>query len=636
SSPPTKQEECFARYLGISLELFCQSNQITALHGLTSNLEEAKQRQLAAIKAILIIQKQLHLKEGVADYFLSLLKRAQSTDALRELLKAENLNEAFFIEFLQHPLCDSTLIENLLSSKHELSDQHLNLMLQRCDSEECFNQCMDKLLQKATIGDEVLTVLLKRKEINEKQLVDLVLRAQTTEALAQISQYPAASDEVQEAILLHSQCSSELFTAIINRGLLKPLTAEVAFKVLRVFGQQAIPLLPVREMADLANENDIDLMINQIGSVPSNNSKTHFLFKDLIKKCFAQLALSNNPRWENRLLQIAQKYPVDSDLYKEVINFICEHPLSERLALKLLLHGGHAVADALPFEEAFLIADESEVKILLNAFHSSPLSEECLIKLVKKTKDLEIMQSILQREVGHNVLQAILNKNLDYPTLQLVLTHKQFSKEKQRAWLDHLADTQTTLQEKAQSTAHPDKALIASLHALKVKACHHAVRALTDEAYKDVAQASFDLYGTLRQEIEQFFQAPCYPSEFIRECSKEVEKSRGILATHRGGIGQLLIDILSAILAVATLKFIRSDSHKWDFFETKTASLQIVEELQVNIKRCAQEATQNQSRQTSNSEPSSTTPYPHQRNRFFYQAGQESWEQSQFVPVVSY
>lgn len=166
---------------------------------------------------------------------------------------------------------------------------------------------------------------------------------------------------------------------------------------------------------------------------------------------------------------------------------------------------------------------------------------------------------------------------MDNQTLQLVLRHDNFSKADQEEWLENLDEKQQALEENAYYSGDPSHDLVASLYALKVKACKHTIRTLNEEAYEEVAQVSIELYRALHREIEQFLKTPYNPEEFFRNCMNLIEKSSDILAPHRGGLAQLLVNIVSAILAVITFKFIRSDSHQWDFFEMKTASIQIVE-----------------------------------------------------------
>ncbi|WP_347252593.1 hypothetical protein, partial [Legionella sp.] len=218
---------------------------------------------------------------------------------------------------------------------------------------------------------------------------------------------------------------------------------------------------------------------------------------------------------------------------------------------------------------------------------SDKLSEELLIALVKKAQSEQLIRSFLQMDVRWNVLQVILDKIPDYNNLHRALTHENASEEDCQNWLKNLADKQKIMQEEALSTDDPRKRVLTALDALKVKACTHAVKATEDEAYEEVARASITLYRTLRKEIEHYLKTLDNPEEFLTNCLDAIDLSREILSTHRGGAKQLLVDIVSAILALITFKFFRSSSHPWDFFESKTESIQIVEKLQGDIQDIA-------------------------------------------------
>lgn len=384
---------------------------------------------------------------------------------------------------------------------------------------------IDKLLQRKDLTEAMLFVILGKRDLTASRLLAVVF-------------HPKATMSVMNDVLAHPKFSSEVAKALISATKL-------------------------------------------------NTHQSHELFKALIKHCLSRVAQGES-QWEIPLIQIVQKYPTQSRAFEEVIGIIREHRLNANLGLMLLYQLGKEIIDVLPLKEMIAIADDDGLNLIFNTLKSSDkLSEELLIALVKKAQSEQLIRSFLQMDVRWNVLQVILDKIPDYNNLHRALTHENASEEDCQNWLKNLADKQKIMQEEALSTDDPRKRVLTALDALKVKACTHAVKATEDEAYEEVARASITLYRTLRKEIEHYLKTLDNPEEFLTNCLDAIDLSREILSTHRGGAKQLLVDIVSAILALITFKFFRSSSHPWDFFESKTESIQIVEKLQGDIQDIA-------------------------------------------------
>ncbi|WP_347251966.1 DUF3638 domain-containing protein, partial [Legionella sp.] len=153
---------CLEKCLGLSLEHFCQNHDIT-LTQRPINQEETKRHQLAAVRTLQLLANHPALKgKSLLTYFTTLARNAGSREVLLELLKTENLSDAFFLVFIRNPFCGSEVVKHLLSLNQDFSEQALALLLQRCNEEELIDQYLNKVLQKLALSSEFFPSHLSR------------------------------------------------------------------------------------------------------------------------------------------------------------------------------------------------------------------------------------------------------------------------------------------------------------------------------------------------------------------------------------------------------------------------------------------------------------------------------------------
>lgn len=114
----------------------------------------------------------------------------------------------------------------------------------------------------------------------------------------------------------------------------------------------------------------------------------------------------------------------------------------------------------------------------------------------------------------------------------------------------------------------PGARLTAALYDLRVKGCQK----LRDEEH-EIARAILDLHQELRNAISTHaHDRPC----MIQACTSAIDNRRELLAHPRGGIKQILLDILNVLL-LFTLPC--RSSNDWRLFKATTGSTQIVDDL---------------------------------------------------------
>ncbi|KTD07607.1 DUF3638 domain-containing protein [Legionella jamestowniensis] len=456
-------------------------------------------------------------------------------------------------------------------------------------------------------------LLFKRKELTEKTLqaiiahhignmpfsqIILILKlAKTPETLRPILNKYRGHDDIRKLLLQHEALSADLMLSILKAiprnelelALSHPtaVTADVLQAMTQCNVSSALLLkICMHRNADSAvktmvlKQPNLSPEIAQyiIDSCGIDIEQHHGLLKILLTNMFERYKRENKVAWEQCLIKLVEKYERGTDAAGDMITIIKQQQnLTPTLGLKILQQFGKDVASALPIRQMIQIADAKEIDLLVDSEKTGPLSEENLLLLVDKCKKPEHFAHILKKNnLTEHVLYAILNKIPDYDNLHLTLSHPRLSERSRRQWLETLNRQYDELA----SVQDPEKKLLLSLEKLKIKSCQHAVKALKDSNYESAAKTAVTLYHALNQEMENYFSSPT-PStaqDFQLNCIKAINDAKGVLEVHRG-YKQILVDIVNAILAAVTLNLKSVFSNNWRFFQAKTASVEIVDEI---------------------------------------------------------
>lgn len=168
-------------------------------------------------------------------------------------------------------------------------------------------------------------------------------------------------------------------------------------------------------------------------------------------------------------------------------------------------------------------------------------------------------------------LVSILAKAQDYESLKSGLTHLNLSDHARKQWFNELQKTV----EVPQTDSTPPQLLLIYLNQLKAKACEHAMKAITQPGFEQVAETAFNLYCDLNRKTETYLKNPKANRTSFQE---SIEKAKPVLNQHRG-YKQLLLDILNVALTCVSFQYHRFASSSWRFFKEDTATMKITNKI---------------------------------------------------------
>ncbi|ASQ44691.1 DUF3638 domain-containing protein [Legionella clemsonensis] len=451
-------------------------------------------------------------------------------------------------------------------------------------------------------SDEIRLALKHPTAITSAVLQAIALRDTPSSALLlQVSEHQAADSVVKALILDHRNLSPEIVQRIIHSCDIEnnhPLFLQLVRKstvhartshavdwencLLQVIDKYGNNPLIGEIMNELLANSYISPTVAEKIILHASIDKHHSLLKTLLAKLFEQYKPTEEDVWEPSLIKLIKKYKSGTDTASDIVTLIKEQRyLSPKLGLKILHQLGKEVAPALPMQPMIQIAKPKDITFLLNHENTGPLSEDNLLLLVNKCQMPEHFANILKKDnLNETILYAILNHTPDYDNLHHALSHPLLSEKSRKQWLEALnRQYETKIKEEPASADNAEKKWILSLEKLRIKGCQHAVKALHDNNYKDAAREAITLYHTLKREREEFLKSPATTlQDFQMKCLKAISEAKEVLEVHRG-YKQILVDIVNAILATVTLNLKCVFSNNWRFFQTKTASVEIVDEI---------------------------------------------------------
>ncbi|MBA3537040.1 MAG: hypothetical protein H0T84_10590 [Tatlockia sp.] len=486
----------------------------------------------------------------------------------------------------------------LLDPSCALSEaMHLGLV-EKCNS----IMLIDRIISKGSIPEAALLALLKKENLRDYQLL-LILKNATlsTAAFKLIHNHIASTSLVKQFLYSHPQLKSTLLLELNiedeawllmlknDNAISKKVLAHIAkttsnqkvlTAVAKHFKSDTDVICKIIDNASFSKE-----LADWIIDTSDNLWSEYEILQKIIKKAFVLCRDEKNSQldnWENCLIKCLKKYHQrfnDNDVLEIIMKEQIDLP---KLGLEIFKLYGQQFIEQLPLKAMISLADNAELQLLVDPTQTHRLSEEILILLANKSSSNATIETFLERpELSPNVLHIVLAKPLDYKNLNKALRHRKFTEDDQQNWLEKMAQWRENRKvELLNSPANQRLKLSTALDALRLKACEHAMRALTDEAYIPVAATAVNLYQILHQEVDSYLDKKSNTFNFQTNCKHAINEASSILGSHRG-YKQIFMDILNVILSAITFKFAWSD--KWRFFEIKTATVEAVDEFEENV-----------------------------------------------------
>ncbi|KTC85093.1 hypothetical protein, partial [Legionella brunensis] len=545
----------------------------------------------AEIQGIIKEYKPITTKLGlhILDIFGKDMIGALSLTKIIEIADVYDLTEILLNPDKTGPLAE----EHLIAIAKKLSDMPKNTT--------------EKLLQRDDITDKVLQVVLAQLNLDQDQLLHILKLAQSSKTLELVFHHRQATGNnfVRGAIYTHASLSSELVLSLISKKpvsvsndellqILKHPTAineDVLKAVAKGNFDSRVLLATVShpkataEVMSNAIENkafstDIALKIIEINNVHNN----HQLLQQLARKAFGEHRRQD--AWENCILEVFKKYPSGETKTNDIKDIIKEYEVTPTIGLHILNLYGKDMQGFLPISDMVGIADEAELKLLIDASKTDRHSEANLVALAKKCNTDELIGKLLARnDLTQPVLEVLLDKPLSYEHLHKVLTHESLTEAARENWFENVQAKHTKLKGQAAQLNSREAKLSAALEELRVKAYSHAILALKDDKYKNVAETAVNLYKGLRENHVKYMKGELTEERFQQNCKQAIRDAKPVLDQHRG-YKQVLVDILNVILALPSL----IGTGNWRLFKAKTESTKIVDKIIENIDENAAKA----------------------------------------------
>jgi hypothetical protein len=487
-------------------------------------------------------------------------------------------------------------LEILLVPSCVLSEEMQLWLVEKCNSVNL----IDQILRKECLSEKAFLAILKKENLNENQLEVISKKAKSSLVLEPIHNHKAATNPVKTSVYLHPMINSKLLLELNIEDEAWPLilntnthiNGQVLIHIAKTTTSEAV-LQAVAEYYKTTNDI-VDTIISNVNF--SSNlanwmlesgrfSLEYEIFQKIIRKGFEHCRIAKNQElknWENCLIKALKKYHErfnDNEMVAIIRN---EQIRSPKLGMEIFKLYERTLIDKLPLKTMIQLADKVELRLLVNDNYTGRLTEEILTLLANKTSSKELINIFLLRpELNANVLQIVLAKALDYQNLHRALTHPNFTEADQQNWLERMTHWQANRKEELLRSPDDKKLkLSTALDALRLKACEHALKALKDDTYIQVADTAINLYQRLHQEVDAYLDKKTIARDFQANCKCAINEALPILGTHRG-YKQIFMDILNVILSAITFKY--AWSNKWRFFELKTATVEAVDEFDENV-----------------------------------------------------
>jgi hypothetical protein len=528
-----EDKSSFESCLGISFASFCERQQ---LHDLSAPSKHSPEWQLASVEALELLFIHPALQDLAAknlvveDCFKELAKKASSSELLVRILKTGLRSEFLIAKILTNNCCDEAVVNLFFELDINLTEINLPLLATKCQSKEL----VAKFLSKNVLNEKSLQILCQYPFLDEEFLLNILTRTNSNETIkAVLKHHAASSPRVRTAMLLHPAFSAVLLGECLKSGNLT--RDELLFLLNHSPSINGDMLKNILEKT-----KDLIVRLVAIKHVKCTNEiweRTKFDDK------FLRFILDDKELTQTQLLRIVRKAN-----RSWILELVYNHPgQTQHVRETVLRH-----------------------KELASAFMLSLLDQNNL-----NHTTIKLAQRLLSREeLSEASIEKVLKHNLDYETVDQALRHAKLSSTGRQQWLNNLAADHERMKNLPNTK---ENKLSLALQALRLKASQHAVKALGDESYSEVARTAVNLYQFLHGAVEAHYQSG--RDSFLSlqtSCEEKIRKAEEILGSHRG-YKQIFWDILNVFLSGITLKFFWSNN--WRYIEAKTASQEIVDEF---------------------------------------------------------
>lgn len=464
----------------------------------------------------------------------------------------------------------TTITTKIFSEKIKTIPVHI--VLTTLNHTSCTPNELEAILNHPTaITCEVLSALIDKKNIQAATFNQIASHQQTTW-------------EIIEKMILHQLLSASTALMIWNQYTAQ-LNAQHLDNIVRKMSNENHFQIPDKTLlalltSPLCTPSMVKDLQTYLTKPPANQANQPLLLA-MAKQCKTSLLAENLLKMQAADGQVLQELLKQEALDEKNLLTILEKTTDPEVIAQVYQHpttkNHQTIKDSVykhPFTSSSILKD-------LLSKHALSAKELLMILNHPTAIDPPVLQAIIdQKSIDEAVLKVLFNKPRHYDVLEKTL--KKLENNTRKQWLLELKTTHDNMQKNAMDTKNPETMFNVAINALKVKAYTHAIKALRNEAYKEVAQAAVTLHHALSEETEK--NRLSHPDVFKKNCEKAFSDAKPVLGTHRG-YKQILTDILNVILAVITLKWTQFGSGKWRFFEPKTNSLQLAEDIEKTIKK---------------------------------------------------
>jgi hypothetical protein len=578
--------------------------------------QEVLQHRLLTPKIILNILQNKNLNSGELSLILrhptacnetichTLLNECQlKEEHLLEILakyESENIVERIY----NHPAAHSRVREHML---HNPSVPLYILMDILNNQALTDNELMLILRNPLVQNTPFLYQKLNRFHLSEDHFNEIMNHYENNGTMSFIYNHPSASQELRKQVLMHPELPVRNFlreNTLFDNDLLillkNPVLDNTDLEVISkmpFFGYDVLVALITHDKANVYSlfsaTNHRTFNLNAAYTILRRNDEIpQYLLLRLASKTLD--FNDNSPLWEHcieRIIQMARKQNDSTELnrlFEEHVSWI-----STSLSLKLLAFLGKKVVDRAPMTSIIQKATKTDFDALIAL--PKNYSREELTALAKKDLNSEQIDNLLAHKAMTSIVAEVLfkkpaysgtiktwdwlseaqllntiDKTKDYNSLTLALRHgsilsesalSEFMETKREQHREHLKYGQV-------STKIEIK-LLCTLEDLRLKSLSHAIKAVKDPSYEQVAKTSFDLYQTLHKEVEKFVVNPkANAAVFNKNCKKAIKDAEPVLQDHRG-YKQFFVDFINVVFAITAL----FRNGNWRLFEAKTDSM---------------------------------------------------------------
>ncbi len=419
-----------------------------------------------------------------------------------------------------------------------------------------------EIVRKNNLTDEELKIVLRNSEaINANLLEDISLK-------------PSIGYEVLSAVVAHEKVDDyTLFRATNHRQ----FDLNIAHTILQ---RDYIPEYLLLQLARKIVEHHHDapeLWEQCIGQIinlsrqQNNTKELNTLFRENLPKLNSQLSL--------KILSLADKEFLERTPLTDIIRKAAKEDIDTLIALDKEFTKDELKALSQKNLNPKQIDDLLDHKAM-NSITANVLFEKPAYSGMIKTWDW----------LNEDQLLHTIDKTKDYNSLKLALTHADLlSQSTLNEWMQMKKEQHRELINYGLISTKMEIKLHSVLEDFRLKSLSHAIKAAKDPSYEQVAQASFTLYQTLSEEVDNFIVNPKeHAASFSTNCKTAIAKAEPVLQNHRG-YKQFFIDFINVVFAVTAL----FRNGNWRLFESKTDSMNTVNNVLNNMDKLIEESNQN-------------------------------------------